>query len=38
MVGRDTGEIRLPLVPLEPALSDKLRGVLAAYGLPVRAA
>lgn len=38
MVGRDTGDIRLPLVPLEPALSDKLRGVLAAYGLPVRAA
>ena len=38
MVGRDTGEIRLPLVPLEPALSEKLRGVLAAYGLPVRAA
>ena len=38
MVGRDTGEIRLPLVPLEPALSDKLRGVLAAYGLPVRSA
>jgi 4-hydroxy-tetrahydrodipicolinate synthase len=38
MVGRDTGEIRLPLVPLEPALSDKLRGVLAAYGLPLRAA
>jgi len=38
MVGRDTGEIRLPLVPLEPALSDKLRGVLTAYGLPVRAA
>jgi 4-hydroxy-tetrahydrodipicolinate synthase len=38
MVGRDTGEIRLPLVPLEPALSDKLRGVLTAYGLPVRSA
>ena len=38
MVGRDTGEIRLPLVALEPALSDKLRGVLAAYGLPVRSA
>jgi len=38
MVGRDTGEIRLPLVPLEPALALKLRGTLAAYGLPVQPA
>jgi 4-hydroxy-tetrahydrodipicolinate synthase len=35
MLGRDTGEVRLPLVPLEPALADKLRGLLRAYGLPV---
>ncbi len=34
MLGRDTGEVRLPLVPLEPALVEKLRGVLRAYGLP----
>jgi 4-hydroxy-tetrahydrodipicolinate synthase len=38
MVGRDTGEIRLPLVPLEPAAAQKLRQVLAAYGLAVRPA
>ena len=37
MLGRDTGEIRLPLVPLEPPLAAKLRQVLTAYGLPVRA-
>jgi len=37
MVGRDTGDIRLPLVPLEPPLADKLRQVLAAYGLPAKA-
>jgi 4-hydroxy-tetrahydrodipicolinate synthase len=35
MVGRDTGDIRLPLVPLEPQLAEKLRGLLTAYGLPV---
>jgi 4-hydroxy-tetrahydrodipicolinate synthase len=33
MMGRDTGEVRLPLVPLEPELSAKLRQVIAAYGL-----
>ena len=33
MLGRDSGEIRLPLVPLEAGLADKLRGVLRAYGL-----
>jgi 4-hydroxy-tetrahydrodipicolinate synthase len=33
MMGRDTGEVRLPLVPLEPELADKLRRVLTAYGL-----
>ena len=37
MVGRDTGEIRLPLVPLEPAQAEKLRQLLVAYGLPARA-
>ena len=36
MVGRDTGEVRLPLVPLEPPLAEKLRAVLVAYGLDVR--
>jgi 4-hydroxy-tetrahydrodipicolinate synthase len=33
MLGRDTGEVRLPLVPLEPPLAARLREVLAAYGL-----
>jgi len=33
MLGRDTGDVRLPLVPLEPALADKLHGALKAYGL-----
>jgi 4-hydroxy-tetrahydrodipicolinate synthase len=33
MVGRDTGEVRLPLVPLEAPLAAKLRQVIAAYGL-----
>jgi len=32
MVGRDTGDVRLPLVPLEPALADRLEAVLRAYG------
>jgi 4-hydroxy-tetrahydrodipicolinate synthase len=35
MLGRDTGEVRLPLVPLEPALATKLARVLTAYGLRV---
>ncbi len=35
MVGRDTGEVRLPLVPLEAAAADRLRTLLADYGLPV---
>jgi 4-hydroxy-tetrahydrodipicolinate synthase len=35
MLGRDSGEVRLPLVRLEQPLADKLRDVLAAYGLPV---
>jgi 4-hydroxy-tetrahydrodipicolinate synthase len=33
MVGRDTGEVRLPLVPLEQPLAARLRQVIAAYGL-----
>jgi 4-hydroxy-tetrahydrodipicolinate synthase len=33
MLGRDTGEVRLPLVRLEKPLEDKLRGVLGEYGL-----
>jgi 4-hydroxy-tetrahydrodipicolinate synthase len=36
MLGRDTGDVRLPLVPLEAPLAAQLRGALAAYGLPVR--
>ena len=35
MLGRDTGEVRLPLVPLEPSQADKLRSVLIGYGLPI---
>lgn len=35
MVGRDTGDVRLPLVPLEADLAAKLRRVLVDYGLPV---
>jgi 4-hydroxy-tetrahydrodipicolinate synthase len=38
MLGRDTGEVRLPLVPLEPAAADRLREVLATYGLAPTAA
>jgi len=37
MLGRDSGQLRLPLVPLEPALADRLRLALEAYGLPVAA-
>jgi len=33
MLGRDTGEVRLPLVALESALADKLRSALRDYGL-----
>jgi 4-hydroxy-tetrahydrodipicolinate synthase len=35
MIGRDTGDVRLPLVSLEAPLAAKLRQVLADYGLPV---
>jgi 4-hydroxy-tetrahydrodipicolinate synthase len=33
MLGRDTGEVRLPLVPLDPPSAAKLRTALAGYGL-----
>ena len=35
MVGRDTGEVRLPLVPLEAEPAARLQRLLADYGLPV---
>jgi 4-hydroxy-tetrahydrodipicolinate synthase len=38
MLGRDTGDVRLPLVRLEQPLADRLRQVLEAYGLSPRAA
>jgi 4-hydroxy-tetrahydrodipicolinate synthase len=33
MVGRDSGELRLPMTNLEEAESEKLRETLAAYGI-----
>jgi 4-hydroxy-tetrahydrodipicolinate synthase len=33
LVGRDTGEMRLPMTPLAPADEAKLRSTLAGYGL-----
>ncbi len=33
MLGRDTGELRLPLLPLGPELEAKLRRILVHYGL-----
>ena len=35
MLGRDTGEVRLPLVPLEAGPTTRLHDVLANYGLAV---
>jgi 4-hydroxy-tetrahydrodipicolinate synthase len=35
MLGHDTGDVRLPLVPLEPLQAEKLRSLLRTYGLPV---
>ena len=35
MLGRDTGEVRLPLVPLEAPLAASLRRALEAHGLAV---
>ena len=33
LLGRDTGEVRLPLTPLTESETEKLRRTLAAYGL-----
>jgi len=33
MLGRDSGELRLPLTPLEQREREKLRKTLADYGL-----
>ena len=33
MLGRDTGELRLPLTPLSPSEEERLRKTLVAYGL-----
>jgi 4-hydroxy-tetrahydrodipicolinate synthase len=33
LLGRDTGELRLPMTPLDAALEGKLRGTLTNYGL-----
>ncbi|MCS7305770.1 MAG: 4-hydroxy-tetrahydrodipicolinate synthase [Thermoguttaceae bacterium] len=35
MLGRDSGELRMPLVPLSADQEAKLRRILSAYGLPV---
>ena len=37
MLGRDTGELRMPLVPLSAEQETKLRRILTSYGLPVPA-
>jgi len=36
MIGRDKGDVRLPLVCLEPALQAKLASVLRGYGIKLR--
>jgi 4-hydroxy-tetrahydrodipicolinate synthase len=33
LLGRDTGEVRLPMTSLDDAGREKLRGTLQAYGL-----
>jgi 4-hydroxy-tetrahydrodipicolinate synthase len=33
MLGRDTGEMRMPMTPLAPAEDARLRSTLAGYGL-----
>jgi 4-hydroxy-tetrahydrodipicolinate synthase len=35
LLGRDAGQLRLPMTPLEPELLDRLRGTLRDYGLSV---
>jgi 4-hydroxy-tetrahydrodipicolinate synthase len=38
LVGRDTGDLRLPMTPLEPAELDQLRETLFAFGIQEAAA
>jgi hypothetical protein len=33
MLGRDSGEVRLPMTPLDSGLTDQLRRSLADFGL-----
>jgi 4-hydroxy-tetrahydrodipicolinate synthase len=33
LLGRDTGELRMPMTPLDAASEGKLRGTLSRYGL-----
>jgi 4-hydroxy-tetrahydrodipicolinate synthase len=33
LLGRDTGELRLPMTPLDSAAEGKLRKTLTSYGL-----
>ena len=33
LLGRDTGELRMPMTPLDPAGEGKLRATLGKYGL-----
>ncbi len=33
LLGRDTGELRMPMTPLDAAAEDRLRGTLTRYGL-----
>lgn len=35
LLGRDTGELRLPMTPLEPDQEQTLRSTLESYGLPL---
>ena len=37
LLGRDTGEMRLPMTPLSPAEETKLRATLVRYGLELKA-
>jgi 4-hydroxy-tetrahydrodipicolinate synthase len=38
MVGRDTGELRLPMTPLDEAAESQLQQTILAYGLASAAA
>jgi 4-hydroxy-tetrahydrodipicolinate synthase len=33
LLGRDSGELRMPMTPLDAAAETKLRGTLTRYGL-----